>query len=87
MDFNITSEEEALLLRIREVLSDGLMPTEADLADELGDEVRAQVRSLAGRGWLILQRADSDAGGLAYVEGLTPWAETALSSRRDVGGA
>jgi hypothetical protein len=85
MDFNISGEEEALLLHLREVLRDGLMPTEADLADELGDEVREQVRSLARRGWLILQSAD--VSDTAYVEGLTPWAETALSSRRDVGGS
>ncbi|MCX4548723.1 hypothetical protein OG204_23460 [Streptomyces sp. NBC_01387] len=82
MDFNITAEEEALLLRIREHLHAGNRPGEAELAAELGDDVRAQVRSLGTRGWLVVRPGS---GGEVYVEGLSTLAESALSNRRDVG--
>ncbi|NDZ77208.1 hypothetical protein G3I19_01435 [Streptomyces sp. SID10853] len=82
MDFNITAQEEALLLRIREDLHAGSTPREDDLAAELGDEVRGRVRSLGARGWLVVRPAPD---GTVYVEGLSSLAESALSNRRDVG--
>ncbi|GGX26518.1 hypothetical protein [Streptomyces chryseus] len=83
MDFNITAEEEALLLRLREHLQAGNLPYVDELAAELGDEVRPQLRSLAGKGWIVLRALP---GSTAYVEALTPLAESALSNRRNAGG-
>ncbi|MET9293899.1 hypothetical protein [Streptomyces sp. NPDC003077] len=78
MDFDITAEEEALALRIAERVGAGDTPSEDDLAEELGDEVRPQVRSLLAKGWLVCSCGCLD---------LSRMARMALSSRRDVGGA
>ncbi|MFE7120867.1 hypothetical protein ACFU99_36105 [Streptomyces sp. NPDC057654] len=83
MDFNITGEEDALLLRIDERLTAGDSPSEDELAEELGNEARDQLRSLAGKGWLVLDRAAEE--GPVTVRTLTPLAQAALSNRRDVG--
>ncbi|MEV0263429.1 hypothetical protein AB0I49_19130 [Streptomyces sp. NPDC050617] len=83
MDFNITGEEEALLLRVGERLAAGDSPSEDELAEELGDEARGQLRSLADKGWLVLDRAAEE--GPVTVRALTPLAQAALSNRRDVG--
>lgn len=82
MDFNISAEDEALLLRVREHLQAGNPPREDELVAELGEDVRAQLRSLGRRGWLVLRPVPGD---LVYVEGLSTLAESALSNRRDVG--
>ncbi|MGR8011960.1 hypothetical protein [Streptomyces hypolithicus] len=82
MDFNITAEEEALVLRVREHLHAGNMPHEDELAGELGEDARRQVRRLADRGWLVLRQT---IGHTVYVDSLSPLAEAALSSRRDIG--
>lgn len=79
MDFNITAEEEALVIRVAAKLRAGHSPTDDDLADELGDEVRPVLQSLLTKGWLVVdaERALT----------LSTVAQAAISSRRDVGGA
>ncbi|MFC9231376.1 hypothetical protein ACFTZI_20840 [Streptomyces decoyicus] len=79
MDFNITAEEEALVLRVAEHDQAGNSPTDDDLADELGDEVRPHLKRLLKKGWLVV---DSDRS-LA----LSRIAQAAISSRRDIGGS
>lgn len=49
MDFDITSEERALLTHLSERLAAGENPTEDDLAEERGEGVRQQLRSLADK--------------------------------------
>ncbi|MFE3883324.1 hypothetical protein ACFXPQ_10505 [Streptomyces lydicus] len=79
MDFNITAEEEALVRHIAARHRAGDSPTDDDLADELGDEVRPALQSLLQKGWLVVdaERALT----------LSTIAQAAISSRRDVGGA
>lgn len=79
MDFNITAEEEALVIRVVAKLRAGHSPTDNDLADELGDEVRPLLQSLLEKGWLVVD----DERELA----LSTIARAAVSGRRDVGGA
>ncbi|MFI7096371.1 hypothetical protein [Streptomyces lydicus] len=79
MDFNITAEEDALLIRIAAQLRAGHSPTDDDLADTLGDEVRPVLQSLIRKGWLVVDAERSLT--------LSTIAQAAISSRRDVGGA
>ncbi|MFE7540882.1 hypothetical protein [Streptomyces platensis] len=79
MDFNITAEEEALLIRVAAQLRAGHSPTDDSLADELGDEVRPRLQALLHKGWLTVDAERSLT--------LSTVAQAALSSRRDVGGA
>ncbi|MGW1828892.1 hypothetical protein ACWCO0_09380 [Streptomyces tubercidicus] len=79
MDFNITAEEEALLIRVAAQLRAGHSPTDDSLADELGDEVRPRLQALLYKGWLTVDAERSLT--------LSRIAQAALSSRRDVGGA
>ncbi|MEU9488185.1 hypothetical protein AB0D83_31890 [Streptomyces decoyicus] len=79
MDFNITAEEEGIAFRIAERLRAGDSPTDDDLAEELGEDVRPHLRSLLGKGWLVV---DADRSLKLSTIG-----QAALSSRRDVGGA
>ncbi|MFF8788435.1 hypothetical protein [Streptomyces sp. NPDC015125] len=79
MDFHITAEEESLVFRIAERLRAGDSPTDDDLAEELGDEVRPQLQSLLAKGWIVVDAERS--------LNLSTVAQVALSSRRDVGGA
>lgn len=78
MDFNITAEQETLVLRVAERHEAGDSPTDDDLADELGDEVRPQLQRLLEKGWLVVDAHRSLM--------LSRIAQTAISSRRDVGG-
>ncbi|MFI9356092.1 hypothetical protein [Streptomyces lydicus] len=77
MDFSITAEEDALLIRVAAQLRAGHSPTDDDLADELGDEVRPLLQSLLEKGWLVVDAERSLT--------LSTVAQAALSSRRDVG--
>ncbi|MCL7497307.1 hypothetical protein M8I34_38765 [Streptomyces sp. MCA2] len=79
MDFHITAEEEGIVFRIAERLRAGDSPTDDDLAEELGDEVRPNLRSLLAKGWIGV---DADRSLK-----LSAIAQAALSSRRDVGGS
>ncbi|MGW8399194.1 hypothetical protein ACWGLP_21330 [Streptomyces lydicus] len=79
MDFSITAEEDALLIRVAAQLRAGHSPTDDDLADELGDEVRPLLQSLLEKGWLVVDAERSLT--------LSTVAQAALSSRRDVGSA
>ncbi|MFG2140190.1 hypothetical protein [Streptomyces sp. NPDC048650] len=79
MDFNITAEEEILVFRIAERVGAGDSPTDDDLAAELGDEVRPQLQSLLGKGWLVVDTERSLS--------LSRIAQTAISSRRETGGS
>lgn len=80
MDFNITAEEEALVFHVAALLRTGNhSPTDDDLADELGDEVRPLLQSLLGKGWLVIEKERELA--------LSTIARHAVSSRRDVGGS
>ncbi|MFQ3558066.1 hypothetical protein QZN11_14915 [Streptomyces gramineus] len=54
MDFNITAREEAVVFHVASLIQDGLSPTDDDLAEELGDEVRPVLQSLLGKGWLVV---------------------------------
>ncbi|WP_189304916.1 hypothetical protein [Streptomyces albospinus] len=78
MDFNITAEEEALVLRVAAFVRAGHFPTDDDMADELGEEVRPLLQSLLEKGWLVVEEE--------RALSLSPIARAAVSSRRDVGG-
>lgn len=78
MDFNITAEEEALVFHVAALLRTGHSPTDDDLADELGDEVRPLLQALLGKGWLVIDKERELT--------LSTIARHAVSSRRDVGG-
>ncbi|MEU8911858.1 hypothetical protein [Streptomyces nigrescens] len=79
MEFNITAEEEALVHDIAARLGAGDSPTDDDLAEELGDEVRPQLSSLVAKGWLVVDAQRS----LTFSR----IAQAAITSRRDIGGA
>ncbi|MFF8372596.1 hypothetical protein ACF05W_27675 [Streptomyces lydicus] len=74
MDFSITAEEDALLIRVAAQLRAGHSPTD----DSLADEVRPRVAALLRKGWLVV-----DAEGSLTLSRMS---QAALSSRRDVGG-
>ncbi|MFE0379313.1 hypothetical protein ACFW1M_27905 [Streptomyces inhibens] len=74
MDFHITAEEEALVFHVATLLR---TPTDDDLADELGDEVRPLLQSLLCKGWLVINKERELT--------LSTIARFAVSSRRDVG--
>ncbi|MGY5129826.1 hypothetical protein [Streptomyces nigrescens] len=77
MEFNITAEEEALVHDIAARLRAGDSPTDDDLAEELGDEVRPQLSSLVAKGWLVVDAQRS----LTFSR----IARAAVSTGRDVG--
>ncbi|WDT59237.1 hypothetical protein [Streptomyces sp. G7(2002)] len=79
MEFNITAEEEALVHDIADRLRAGDSPTDDDLAEELGDEVRPHLSSLVTKGWLVVDAQRSLT--------LSRIARAAISSGRDLGGA
>ncbi|MFG2832953.1 hypothetical protein ACGFWI_36770 [Streptomyces sp. NPDC048434] len=78
MDFNITAEEEAVVLHVAALLRAGGSPTDEELADELGDEVRSRLQSLLEKGWLVVDAERTLT--------LSMIAQAAISSRRDASG-
>ncbi|MGW7492139.1 hypothetical protein [Streptomyces sp. NPDC054786] len=78
MDFNITAEEEAVVLHVAAHLRAGDSPTDEELADELGDEVRSRLQSLLEKGWLVVDAERTLT--------LSMIAQAAISSRRDAAG-
>ncbi|MEU6282035.1 hypothetical protein [Streptomyces sp. NPDC047028] len=78
MDFNLTAEEEALVFHVVSLLHSGLSPTDDDLAEEMGDEVRPLLQSLLDKGWLVIDEERELA--------LSMIARAAVSSRKDVEG-
>lgn len=48
MDFRITAEEEALVLRRAEFLDAGTQPQETQLVEQVGPDVRQQFEQLSG---------------------------------------
>ncbi|MFI7103208.1 hypothetical protein ACIBK8_28105 [Streptomyces sp. NPDC050161] len=78
MDFNITAEEEALVFHVAALLRAGRSPTDDDLADDLGDEVRSLLQSLLAKGWLVIEKERALT--------LSTIARHAVSSRRDAEG-
>ncbi|MGG7570242.1 hypothetical protein [Streptomyces sirii] len=54
MDFHITAAEEALVLHVADLVRADRSPTDDDLADEMGDEVRPLLQSLLEKGWLVV---------------------------------
>lgn len=78
MDFNITAEEEDLVFHVASLLQSGLSPTDDDLAEELGDEVRPLLQSLLDKGWLVIDKERELT--------LSVIARAAVSSRKDVEG-
>ncbi len=54
MDFHITAAEEALVLRVAALARAGRSPTDDDLADEMGEELRPLLQSLLEKGWLVV---------------------------------
>ncbi|WP_438484510.1 hypothetical protein [Streptomyces sp. S186] len=54
MDFSISAAEETVVRRLAGRLRAGVPPTDDDLADELGDEVRPLLQSLLEKGWLVV---------------------------------
>ncbi|MGW4564380.1 hypothetical protein ACWEN3_18830 [Streptomyces sp. NPDC004561] len=79
MDFNITAEEEAIVFYLAGGVQGGHPPSDDDLAEELGDEVRPLLRSLLDKGWIVV--------GEDRELALSTIARYAVSSRRDVGGS
>ncbi|UQA90704.1 hypothetical protein [Streptomyces halobius] len=79
MDFNITAEEEALVRHIARRLAAGDAPTDDDLADELGVEVRPQLQALLEKGWLVVD--DERFLTLSRI------ARAVIANRGDVGNA
>ncbi|MEV7150818.1 hypothetical protein AB0O05_30495 [Streptomyces sp. NPDC093084] len=78
MDFNITAEEEVVVFHVASLVQDRLSPTDDDLAEELGDEVRPVLQSLLGKGWLVVDEDRELA--------LSTIARHVVSSRRDAEG-
>ncbi|QHC22462.1 hypothetical protein [Streptomyces sp. GS7] len=78
MDFDITAEEEALVMHVAALLRAGRSPTDDDLAEELGDEVRPPLQSLLEKGWLVVDEERELT--------LSVIARAAVSSRRDAEG-
>ncbi|MFE0190045.1 hypothetical protein [Streptomyces sp. NPDC059008] len=78
MDFNITAAEEALVLHIAALVRADRSPTDDDLADEMGDEVRPLLQSLLEKGWLVVDRERALT--------LSTIARVAVTNRRDVEG-
>ncbi|PBC63168.1 hypothetical protein BKI49_15640 [Streptomyces sp. Tue6028] len=78
MDFNITAGEEVVVFHVASLVQDGLFPTDDDLAEELGEEVRSVLRSLLGKGWLVVDEDRELA--------LSTIARHVVSSRRDAEG-
>ncbi|KUL35062.1 hypothetical protein ADL22_28500 [Streptomyces sp. NRRL F-4489] len=54
MDFTLTPGEEAVVRHLAALLRAGTPPTDNDLADELGEEVRPLLQSLLEKGWLVV---------------------------------
>ncbi|WP_037808436.1 hypothetical protein [Streptomyces sp. NRRL S-1448] len=54
MDFNITAGEDVVVFHVASLVQDGLSPTDDDLAEELGEEVRPVLQPLMGKGWLVV---------------------------------
>ncbi|MGW1375150.1 hypothetical protein ACWD6P_12870 [Streptomyces sp. NPDC002446] len=75
MDFHITAQEEALVLHVAALHRAGRRPTDDDLADELGDEVRGLLQSLLAKGWLVV--------GDGREVALSTIARYAVAGRRD----
>ncbi|WP_066930525.1 hypothetical protein [Streptomyces sp. NBRC 110611] len=78
MNFNITTEEEAVVFHVAAALRAGRSPTDDDLAEELGEEVRPVLQSLLDKGWLVVNEERELS--------LSVIARAAVSSRRDVEG-
>ncbi|MGD3105974.1 hypothetical protein [Streptomyces sp. YGL11-2] len=78
MDFNITAAEEALVHHVAALLRAGRSPTDDELAEELGGEVRPLLQSLLEKGWLVVDEERELT--------LSVIARTAVSSRRDAEG-
>lgn len=78
MDFNITAREEAVVFHVASLVQEGLSPTDDDLTKELGEEVRPVLRSLLGKGWLVVDEERELA--------LSTIARHVVFSRRDAEG-
>ncbi|MEU8572507.1 hypothetical protein [Streptomyces asoensis] len=78
MDFNITAGEEAVVFHVATLVQNGLSPTDDDLANELGEEVRPALQSLLGKGWLVVDEDRELA--------LSTIARHVVSSRREADG-
>ncbi|MEV4502560.1 hypothetical protein [Streptomyces klenkii] len=77
MDFNITADEERVLFHVASRLKASPQVAES----ELPEADRPLFRSLITKEWIVGLTAED---GSLYTETLTPWAQTALSNRRDV---
>ncbi|MGP3925407.1 MULTISPECIES: hypothetical protein [unclassified Streptomyces] len=81
MEIDLTSEERSLLSYLGERLAAGDNPTEDDLAEQLGEDVRQRLRSLADKELVSLGVLPE--GGPDVVFGLSPEAQEALGIHRD----
>ncbi|MFI1203989.1 hypothetical protein ACH4VR_31920 [Streptomyces sp. NPDC020883] len=77
MDFSISVAEETVVRRLAGRLRAGAPPTDDDLADELGDEVRPLLQSLLEKGWLVV--------GEGRTLTLSTIARTVVADRADPG--
>ncbi|MEV6314391.1 hypothetical protein [Streptomyces sp. NPDC051776] len=81
MELDMTSEERALISYLGERLAAGDNPTEDDLAAQMGEAVRQQLRSLADKELVSLGVLPE--GGPDVVFGLSPEAQETLGIHRD----
>ncbi|MEU1307823.1 hypothetical protein ABZ419_02850 [Streptomyces cinnamoneus] len=77
MDFNISADEDRVLLDVASRLEAGPQVVES----EIEEADRPLFRSLITKGWIVGLTAED---GSLYTEALTPLAQAALSNRRDV---
>ncbi|MFF2806568.1 hypothetical protein ACFVT2_05175 [Streptomyces sp. NPDC058000] len=77
MDFTLTSAEETVVRHVASCLRAGTPPTDDDVADALGDEVRPLLQPLLDKGWLIV--------GEERTLTLSTIARAVLSDRGDAG--
>ncbi|ARF53009.1 hypothetical protein [Streptomyces gilvosporeus] len=78
MDFNITAEEEAVVFHLAALRGAGSSPTDDDVAEELGAEIRPLLQSLLEKGWLVVNEERELT--------LSVIARAAVASRRDAEG-
>ncbi|MCK7625710.1 hypothetical protein MUU72_21845 [Streptomyces sp. RS10V-4] len=78
MDFTLTRGEEAVVRHLAALDRAGAPPTDDDLADVLGEEVRPLLQSLLEKGWLVVD--DQRTLTLSTI------ARAAVSARTDAEG-
>ncbi|MEU8571642.1 hypothetical protein AB0C51_25515 [Streptomyces pathocidini] len=81
MEYDMTSEEQALLSYLEDRLHEGENPNEDELAEQRGEGVRRLLRSLADKQLISLGLLPE--GSVNVVYGLSPEAQESLGIHRD----